>query len=56
MCVYSVKTFSQFGSDEAGIHEIFKHARAVSPCLLIIEDLDSLLTELNRSLFLNELE
>jgi AAA+ superfamily predicted ATPase len=35
---------------------IFKHARAQAPCVLVIEDLDSLVTPNVRSFFLNELD
>jgi transitional endoplasmic reticulum ATPase len=38
------------------IHEIFKHARMMAPCLLIFEDLDSLVTPKTRSYFLNEVD
>ena len=35
---------------------IFKRARQEAPCLLIFEDLDSLINDDNRSFFLNELD
>ncbi|PQE09961.1 proteasome-activating nucleotidase protein [Rutstroemia sp. NJR-2017a BVV2] len=38
------------------IHEIFKQARMMAPCLLIFEDLDSLVTPKTRSYFLNEVD
>ncbi|PQE08424.1 proteasome-activating nucleotidase protein [Rutstroemia sp. NJR-2017a BBW] len=38
------------------IHEIFTHARMMAPCLLIFEDLDSLVTPQTRSYFLNEVD
>ena len=41
---------------EFGVQEIYDHARANSPCVLVIEDLDSLLTSTVRSYFLNELD
>lgn len=39
-----------------GIREIFTRARREAPCLLILEDLDSLITDENRSFFLNEVD
>ena len=39
-----------------GIRKIFKKAREMSPCLLVFEDLDSLITEESRSFFLNEVD
>lgn len=41
---------------EYGIRMIFDHARANSPCVVVIEDLDSMVTEDVRSFFLNELD
>lgn len=40
----------------AGIRQIFSRARAEAPCILILEDLDSLVNEKNRSFFLNEVD
>ena len=38
------------------IGEVFQRARRQQPCLLVFEDLDSLVTDENRSVFLNELD
>jgi AAA+ superfamily predicted ATPase len=38
-----------WAGDEAGIKEIFQRARAEAPCLLVLEDLDSLINDMNRS-------
>src|SRR5207237_7749294 len=35
---------------------IFDRAREVAPCVLVLEDIDALVTDANRSLFLNELD
>lgn len=43
-------------TDEGSIREIFTKARAVSPALLIFEDLDSLVQDDVRSFFLNEVD
>jgi SpoVK/Ycf46/Vps4 family AAA+-type ATPase len=39
-----------------GIKQIFRRARREAPCLLVFEDVDSLITEMNRSFFLNEVD
>jgi transitional endoplasmic reticulum ATPase len=38
------------------IRMLFAHARVMAPCLLIFEDLDSLVTDKTRSYFLNEVD
>ncbi len=35
---------------------VFERARQEAPCLLVFEDLDSLITDNNRSFFLNEVD
>lgn len=42
--------------DEASMEIIFEKARSEAPCVLILEDLDSLITDQNRSFFLNQLD
>jgi hypothetical protein len=55
-CLY-VKSFrAEHVTDEDNIHAVFERARKTAPCLLVLEDLDSLLTAHNRSFFLNELD
>jgi len=55
-CLY-VKSFKHHHiTDEANIRQVFKRARDSAPCILVLEDLDSLLTKQNRSFFLNELD
>lgn len=39
-----------------GIREVFQRARAEAPCVLVMEDLDSLINDDNRSFFLNEVD
>jgi|GEM_PF-1081755 len=38
------------------IQSIFKRARKLAPCLLVLEDMDTLITPQNRTIFLNELD
>jgi len=40
----------------AGISEIFSRARKEAPCLVVFEDIDSLVDDHNRSFFLNEVD
>jgi hypothetical protein len=55
-CLY-VKSFkSQYYTDHENIRKVFKQARQSAPCLLVLEDLDSLINDENRSFFLNELD
>ncbi|MBO0795419.1 MAG: ATP-binding protein [Ktedonobacteraceae bacterium] len=55
-CLY-VKSFrDQYHTDEENIHNVFERARKSAPCILVLEDLDALLTAQNRSFFLNELD
>ena len=55
-CLY-VKTFvSRFANPQAAIHQVFQLARDRAPCVLVLEDLDSLLAEDTRAFFLNELD
>ncbi|GJE96042.1 ATP-binding protein [Phanerochaete sordida] len=51
-----VKSFTTCRGPEQGIRSIFSHARSHSPCILILEDLDSMLAPGTRSFFLNELD
>ena len=36
--------------------DVFDKAREMAPCLLVLEDLDSLINDRNRSFFLNQLD
>lgn len=51
-----VRSLASFGGPEYSIHLIFSKARQQAPCLLIFEDLDSLVTDAVRSYFLNEVD
>ena len=55
-CLY-VKSFkSQCGTDQDNMRDVFSRARRNAPCILVLEDLDSLIDSKNRSFFLNELD
>lgn len=51
-----VRSLSSYGGPEYAIASIFSQARKQSPCLLVFEDLDSLVTNGVRSYFLNEVD
>ncbi|KAJ3736527.1 P-loop containing nucleoside triphosphate hydrolase protein [Lentinula guzmanii] len=51
-----VKSFQSFAGDEYSMKAVFSKARQLAPCVLVLEDLDSLITDRNRSFFLNELD
>lgn len=42
--------------EEASMAEVFNKARQMSPCIVVLEDLDSLINDGNRSFFLNQLD
>ncbi|KAI0787146.1 P-loop containing nucleoside triphosphate hydrolase protein [Irpex lacteus] len=51
-----VKSFRSWKGEEGAMVDVFEKARQVSPCVLILEDLDSLINDRNRSFFLNQLD
>ncbi|RDW82684.1 hypothetical protein BP6252_03796 [Coleophoma cylindrospora] len=51
-----IKSFTCCAGEKFAIGEIFKRARKMAPCLLILEDLDSLVRDKTRSYFLNEVD
>ncbi|KAI4169778.1 MAG: hypothetical protein LQ343_005427 [Gyalolechia ehrenbergii] len=51
-----VRSLSAFGGPEYAIASIFNQARKQAPCLLVFEDLDSIVTDRVRSYFLNEVD
>ncbi|KAF8605324.1 P-loop containing nucleoside triphosphate hydrolase protein [Ceratobasidium sp. AG-I] len=51
-----VKSFRSWMGEEGSMREVFGRARREAPCLLILEDLDALINNENRSFFLNEID
>ncbi len=52
-----VRSFEdRWQSGQSTIWNVFHRARKVTPCFLILEDIDTLITPKNRSFFLNELD
>ncbi|RYG21184.1 ATP-binding protein [bacterium] len=55
-CLY-VRSFSSWHyTPHQNISSAFKRARESAPCLFVLEDLDSLIDDRNRSYFLNEMD
>lgn len=55
-CLY-VRTFERDrGSEFGAIRQVFDRARQTAPCVIVFEDLDSIINDKNRSFFLNELD
>jgi hypothetical protein len=52
--VKSLKT--RWDDDHGSIRRVFARARQTTPCIIVLEDLDSLVQGENRSFFLNELD
>ncbi len=55
-CLYVKSLKARYATDHETIHAVFERARQTTPCLLVMEDLDSLINDQNRSFFLNELD
>jgi hypothetical protein len=55
-CLYVRSMKDMHQTDEAEMAQVFRMARDTAPCMLIFEDLDSQITNENRSFFLNELD
>ncbi|KAI5124956.1 hypothetical protein M0805_007383 [Coniferiporia weirii] len=51
-----VRSFQSWMGEEGAMQEVFGKARILAPCVLILEDLDSLINDRNRSFFLNQLD
>ncbi|MCA9667969.1 MAG: AAA family ATPase [Myxococcales bacterium] len=55
-CLYVKSLKAEHVTDHHCIQQVFRRARRAAPCLLILEDIDSLITDDNRAFFLNELD
>jgi AAA+ superfamily predicted ATPase len=55
-CLY-VKSFkSEYATDQENMKWVFARARVTTPCLVVLEDLDSMIDDKSRAFFLNELD
>ena len=55
-CLYIRSFKSQDETEQENMAEVFKRARMTTACLLVLEDLDSMIDNKNRSFLLNELD
>ena len=55
-CLYVRSFKSEHGTEQENISEVFERARMTAPSLVVLEDLDSMINDNNRSFFLNELD
>lgn len=55
-CIYVRAFKAEYGTEQENMAEVFKRARMTTPCLLVLEDLDSMIDNKNRAFFLNELD
>ena len=55
-CLYIRGFKSAHDTEEDNMSEVFNRARMTTPCVLVLEDLDSMIDENNRAFFLNELD
>lgn len=52
----TLTTLKGWQGEEGSMAMVFDKARQLAPCVVIIEDLDSLINDGNRSFFLNQLD
>lgn len=55
-CLYVRSFAARYQTEHDTMSNVFGRARRSAPCLLVFEDLDALVTDTNRSFFLNELD
>jgi len=55
-CLYIRGFKAEYSTEEENMGEVFKRARMTTPCVLVLEDLDSMIDDNNRAFFLNELD
>ena len=55
-CLYVKSLVNHHRNDHDALRRIFVRARSVAPCLLVLEDLETIVGDDNRSFFLNELD
>jgi SpoVK/Ycf46/Vps4 family AAA+-type ATPase len=55
-CLYVQSIAAKYETEDSTIRQVFGHARELTPCCLVFEDLDAMITPKNRSFFLNQLD
>ncbi|KAJ7683999.1 P-loop containing nucleoside triphosphate hydrolase protein [Mycena rosella] len=51
-----VKSFQSYKGEEGAMQDVFDKAREMAPCVVVLEDLDALINDRNRSFFMNQLD
>jgi hypothetical protein len=55
-CLYVQSLATRYETEDSSIRQVFGRARELTPCCLVFEDLDAMITPKNRSFFLNQLD
>ena len=55
-CIYVRSFKSEYGTEQENMAEVFERARMNAPCVVVLEDLDAMISDDNRAFFLNELD
>jgi hypothetical protein len=55
-CLYVKSLEASYSTPHASIRAVFARARESAPCIMVLEDLDSLINDGNKSYFLNEVD
>jgi AAA+ superfamily predicted ATPase len=55
-CIYVRSFKADYGTEQERMAEVFERARMTAPCVVVLEDLDAMISDDNRAFFLNELD
>ena len=55
-CIYVRSFKADYGTEQEKMAEVFERARMNAPCVVVLEDLDAMISDDNRAFFLNELD
>lgn len=55
-CLYVRSFKAEYGTEQEHMAAVFQRARMTPPCVVVLEDLDSMIDDNNRSFLLNELD
>lgn len=55
-CIYVTSFKASYTPEHDNIDRVFARAKEITPCVLVFEDLDSMIHDKNRSFFLNKLD
>ena len=54
-CLYVKSIKTHYGTPQSNLYKVFQRARETTPCIIVMEDLDSMIDNECRSFFLNEI-